>query len=302
MNSGIHLTHKPVGPTSFSFLQSLAHRAAASPTAKPGASAPGPRICHGGTLDPFASGLLLILVAPATKLFDYLHAVPKVYEATVRWSIETDNGDPHGRVIFEGDASSLTPERLDGALPTFIGWHDQTPHVTSAKRIAGERAYVKAHRGETFDMPPARVYLHEATWLSHDLPRASRIRIVCRGGYYVRALARDLGRSLGCGAHLTTLHRTAIGPWTDPGPGGDVHLQNRELLPWAPSRNLNDQEAGELRAGRTIEIGQILPPDWALPPGFPDPQPPIRAFHRERLTHLLRDADGRLKMLTYFPK
>src|SRR5687768_8486787 len=113
MIPGIHLTHKPVGPTSFSFLQSLAHPTPASAPAKPGASARGPRICHGGTLDPFASGLLLILVAPATKLFDSLHAVPKVYEATVRWSIETDNGDPHGRVTFEGDASSLTPDQLD---------------------------------------------------------------------------------------------------------------------------------------------------------------------------------------------
>ena len=296
MKPGIHLTHKPVGPTSFSFLQSQ--------MAKPGASAPGraPKICHGGTLDPFACGLLLVLVEPATRLFDHLHAIPKTYQATVRWGIETDNGDPNGRVTFEGDTSVLSPDRLDAALQAFVGWHDQVPHATSARRIAGERAYVKSHRGETFEMPPARVYLHEAAWLDHELPHHSRLRIVCRGGYYVRALARDLGRALGCGAHLTALYRSAIGPWSDPGPGGDVLLQNRELLPWAKSRNLTDQEVGEFRADRPIEIGQILPPEWRLPDGFPDPQAPIRAFHRDRLSHLLSEKGGRLKMLTYFPK
>src|SRR5262249_51095087 len=103
MNPGVHLLHKTVGPTSFSLVQSCISRL----TARPGRRAM--RICHGGALDPFASGLLLILVEPATRLFDYLHAVPKVYDATIHWGIETDNGDPHGRVIFTGDASSLTP-------------------------------------------------------------------------------------------------------------------------------------------------------------------------------------------------
>ena len=167
-----------------------------------------PRVCHGGTLDPFASGLLLILVEPATRLFDHLHAIPKVYEATVRWGIETDNGDPGGKVTFTGDASALNAAQLDAALATFVGWHDQIPHATSAKRIDGERAYLKAHRGETVVMPASRVYLHEARWLGHNLPGESRLRMIVRGGYYVRALVRDLGRMLGCGGHLSGLHRT----------------------------------------------------------------------------------------------
>jgi tRNA pseudouridine55 synthase len=195
MTPGIHLLHKPVGPTSFSLVQ------AAIKSVPPEHKAP--RICHGGTLDPFASGLLLILVEPATRLFNYLHDIPKTYQATVRWGVETDNGDPHGQVTFTGEASGLTPEKLESALAGFIGWHDQVPHPTSAKRIDGERAYVRAHRGETVIMPPTRVYLHEARWLSHDLPNTSRLELVCRGGYYVRALARDLGKLMGCGAHLT---------------------------------------------------------------------------------------------------
>src|SRR3954447_7837842 len=170
MSPGIYLVHKPVGPTSFSFLQSCIESATPPPEE-------GRRICHGGTLDPFACGLLLILVEPATRLFDYLHAVPKIYEATLRWGIETDNGDPLGRAISTGDASGLTPARLDEALTTFIGWHDQVPPATSAKRIDGERAYEKVQRGETVVMRPENVYLHEARWLEHDLPRQSTLRL-----------------------------------------------------------------------------------------------------------------------------
>jgi tRNA pseudouridine55 synthase len=258
------------------------------------------KLCHGGTLDPFASGLLLLLAGQATKLFDHLHAVPKVYETTVRWGVETDNGDPLGRVTFTGDASALLAQQLEEALAGFIGWREQTPHTTSAKRVGGERAYLKAHRGEVFEMSTSRVYLHEARWLEHHLPHHSRLRLATRGGYYVRALARDLGRLVGCGAHLAELHRAAIGPWTDPGEGRSVELRGRELLAWAMSRVLTDQEVGELRQGRTIPAGDVLPPDWALPPGFPDPQAPIRGLHLGRLAFLLRSSEESLRAMTAF--
>jgi tRNA pseudouridine55 synthase len=298
MTPGIHLIHKPVGPTSFARMRAYVE---GNPVA---AGKRELKVCHGGTLDPFASGLLLILVGPATRLFEHLHAIPKVYEATVRWGVETDNGDPLGRPTFTGDASALTPQQLDDALATFVGWHEQTPPATSAKRIDGERAYLKAHRGETVEMPSCRVYLHEAIWLSHDLPRESRLRMVVRGGYYIRALARDLGRRLRCGAHLTALHRTAIGPWLDPGPsatpGADrgVEVTGHGLLPWVSSRVLSDHEIGELRAGRTIPVGGLLPPEWSLPAGFPEPAAPVRGFHRDRLCFLLEPQDGQLRLLS----
>lgn len=294
MRPGIHLLHKPVGPTSFSIVKSCIDAArAAEPSRKP-------RICHGGTLDPFAHGLLLILAGEATKLFDHLHAVPKEYVATVRWGIETDNGDPHGKPVFAGDPSSLAPHQLDEALARFIGWQEQIPPATSNKRIAGERAYLKAHRGETVLLPPSRVYLHEARWLEHDLPRESRLRIVARGGYFVRALGRDLGRALGCGAHLATLHRTAIGPSRDPGAGQHVELHGLDLLPWCATRALSDQEVGELRQGRDIPAGELGEAGWKLPPGFPDPQAPVRAFHQSRLVFLLRADNSRLRAVTAF--
>lgn len=292
MSPGIHLFHKPAGPTSFSLVK------ACLATAPPREGRRGRRICHGGTLDPFASGLLLMLVEPATRLFDYLHAIPKVYEATVRWGIETDNGDPLGRTLFAGEPSRLTPTQLDDALASFIGWREQTPPATSNKRIDGERAYLKAHRGEAVTLPTSNVYLHEARWLSHDLPRESRLRLIVRGGYYVRALARDLGRLLGCGAHLSTLHRTAIGPWTDPGPDQTAEIHGRDLLPWAMTRILTDQDIGDLRQGRSIPAAPLLPADWPLPPGFPDAQAPIRGFHRERFCFLLSPREEKLTLIT----
>jgi len=295
MNPGLHLLHKPVGVTSFSVVQGCIEAVrAAQPNRRP-------RVCHGGTLDPFAHGLLIILVGSATKLFDHLHGVPKAYEATVRWGVETDNGDPLGKPTFTGDASTLTPQQLDEALEMFVGWHDQTPPATSAKRVGGERAYEKAHRGEEVVLPPSRVYLHEAQWLGHDLPRQSRLRIVARGGYYVRALARDLGRRLGCGAHLLTLHRSEIGPYRDPGPDLRTELHGRDLLPWSGIRLLTDQEVGDLRQGRHVPTGTLAPPDWPLPAGFPDPQAPLRGFHLGRLAFLLRQDGGRLRPEATFP-
>ena len=290
--ASIHLVHKPVGATSFSFVQSAIEAARAAQPQKR------PRICHGGTLDPFAHGLLLILHGPATKLFDHLHAVPKVYEATVRWGIETDNGDPLGKVTLTGDTSSLSENQLDDALATFVGWREQVPPATSAKRIGGERAYAKAHRGEPVELPPSRVYLHEATWLRHALPHESQLRLVARGGYYVRSLARDLGRLLRCGAHLTTLHRTAIGPWSDPGPDRTVELHGRELMPWAPMRVLDDQEVGALRQAGSIPIGKLLEPEWSVPDGFPDPEAPVRGFHLDRFAFLLRQGETQLHVLS----
>jgi tRNA pseudouridine55 synthase len=118
----------------------------------------------------------------------------------------------------------------------------------------------------------------------------------------VRSLARDLGRMLGAGAHLTTLHRTAIGPWNDPGPGRSLDVHGRDLLPWAATRELSDQEVGDLRQERTIPVGGLIAPDWRVPNGFADPEAPVRGFHRGKLVFLLREEDARLRALTELPR
>ena len=293
MKPGIYLAHKPVGATSFSLVQALMREVETA-----GLSRKQVPVCHGGTLDPFAEGLLPLLAGPATHLMEWLHAVPKTYEAEVVWGVETDNGDLLGRVVHEGNSSALTAETLNAALVPFLGWTEQVPPATSAKKVGGEPAYKKAHRGEAVELPPSRVYLHEARWLSHALPRTSRLRITCRGGYYVRALARDLGRALGCGAHLARLHRTTIGPWEDPGPEGRVGLHGAELLPWCASRSIAGDEVNDLKHGRTIARGELRPPQWPLPEGFPDPEAPVRAFQKGRLVALLREQEGALRVVT----
>lgn len=293
MKPGIYLTHKPVGVTSFSLVRGfMAEVEAAGLTRK---ALP---VCHGGTLDPFAEGLLLLLAGPATHLMEPLHAAPKTYEAEVVWGLETDTGDGGGQGVHTGDATRLTAPALDAALEAFLGWREQVPPATSAKKVDGEPAYKKAHRGEAVHLPPSRVFLHEARWLSHALPQHSLLRLTCRGGYYVRSLARDLGRALGCGAHLSRLRRTGQGPWEDPGPSGRVGLHGPEALPWCASRPIAGDEVNDVKHGRTLPLAGVRPPLWPLPEGFPAAGLPVLAVQRGRLVALLEEHDGALRTRT----
>ncbi len=293
---GIILAHKPRGATSFSLVEALKAQ-----TVTDGQIVP---ICHGGALDPFAHGLLLLLVGPATRLMDELHAIPKRYEAEIVWGAETDTGDAGGRVVTSGDASGLTAELLEARVRDLLGWQDQIPPMTSNKRVDGERAYLRAHRGETFSLPPSHVYLHEAAFTTHDLPRRSQLSLTCRGGYYVRSLARDLGRAVGCGAHLSELRRTEIGPWRDPGPGwrlsnplsnsvAALSIRGEALLPWLPSRQLTHAEANAVELRRAIPRGEIAPPLFGLPDGFPGPG----ATEHDRPAPIRGICDGQLRLL-----
>jgi tRNA pseudouridine55 synthase len=285
---GIHLVHKTVGQSSFDVIRGFKRRAFEAGQKKLA-------LGHGGTLDPFADGLLLVLAGQATRLMELLHPLPKTYVAELAWGVETDTCDLHGRPVSAGHSAQLTVAALEAALAPFLGWTEQVPPATSAKKIDGEAAYKKAHRGEVVLMKPSRVFLHSARWLEQDLPRRSTLELTCRGGFYVRSLARDLGRSLGCGAHLTALRRTAIGPWQDPGAGLEGHLVGADLLPWCPSRALSDEEADRLSHGRSIDPGDALPPAWALPAGFPDPGAPLGAMHAGRLVALLRPVEAGLR-------
>jgi tRNA pseudouridine55 synthase len=277
LEPGIHLLHKPAGPTSFAALQKVAPR--------------GLRSCHGGTLDPFASGLLLILVQPATQLFDLLHDIPKVYDVTIGWGVETENGDPTGAVVNQGSVDHLTTAAIEDAMQAHQGWHDQIPPTTSAKRIDGERAYLRAHRGEIFTLPPALVYLHSIEWLKHALPHNSRVRLTVRGGFYVRSLIRDVGRQLKSAAHVAALRRLSIGPYTDPGQG---RIISADPLPWMSTRQLIDEEVTALKAGQSIPTGSMLEPTWNPPPSFPPFKPYIRGVHDERFIFILEQQAERI--------
>jgi tRNA pseudouridine55 synthase len=288
VDSGIHLVHKTVGQSSFDVIRGFKRRAFEAGQKKLA-------LGHGGTLDPFAEGLLLVLAGQATRLMELMHPLPKTYVAEVAWGVETDTCDLQGKPLGDPVLPELSPGGLDAALAPFLGWTEQVPPATSAKKIDGEAAYKKAHRGEDVVMKPCRVFLLSARWLAHDLPRRSTLELTCRGGYYVRSLARDLGRALGCGAHLSALRRTAIGPWGDPGEGQERLLTGADLLPWCPSRQLTKEEADHLSHGRAIPTGDSLPATWAMPRGFPDPGAPLQAMHEGRLVALLKPSEDGLR-------
>lgn len=287
LSPGIYLAHKTIGLSSFDVVRNFKRAAAESGNNKN-------TLGHGGTLDPFARGLLLILSGQATRLMELIHPLPKVYEADIAWGTETDTCDYLGRVITEGGLHAVNEELLNVLIQQFLGWSEQVPPATSAKKIGGEAAYKKAHRGEEVVMRPSQVYLHEASWIGHNLPRLSRLKITCKGGYYVRSLARDIGRAVGCGAHLSGLHRTAIGPWLDPGEEYQVLVTGTDLLPWCRSRELNDIDAEHLAHGRPIDTGEISVGNYSLPRGFPDASAPIAAIFESKLVALLREKDGKL--------
>lgn len=232
------------------------------------------KVSHGGVLDPFAEGLVLVLVGAANRLFEGLHEAPKRYVAGVVYGVETDTGDGGGREVSRGDARVATAERVDAALKTFLGWSAQTPPATSNKRVDGERAWVRAHRGEVVSLPSQRVFCQSARRLDDG-----SLELVVRGGFYVRSLVTDLGRVLGCGAHVKTLVRSDIGPWQRDTP----MISGRAALPWLPSVDLSDAELGALRGGAPLPTRAVTPPEWPLPRGFPEPTFGVRAFHREKL-------------------
>ncbi len=168
------------------------------------------RIGHAGTLDPFATGLLVLMVGRATRLLPYIVGEPKRYRAVVRFGTETTTADLDGDVVATG--ARPTADAVLAALPALTGEVDQTPPVYSAKRIAGERAYDLARRGVEVEMRPVRVRVDE--WRPHGWSGDDfDVEVVCGGGTYVRSLARDLGRLVGSAAHLAALRRLQSGPF-----------------------------------------------------------------------------------------
>ncbi len=274
--SAVWLENKPVGVTSFDLVKAFR------------AEHQGPwplKVVHGGVLDPFAHGLVVLLVGAATRLFERLHEVPKEYLAEVQWGAETDTGDGGGVVVRE----AAVPPRAqwDEALLPFRGWTEQVPPATSNKRVDGERAYEKAHRGEAVMLPPSRVYLHRASWREHEDPSRGWLSLTVRGGFYVRSLVRDLARAVGSAAHVRGLERTQLGPWS--APATPRMLVGRDVLPWLPSEELTDELWGRVRRGETITVSRLEQPSWPFPPGFP-PAGGVRLFHQSRLVAVWSEA------------
>jgi tRNA pseudouridine55 synthase len=165
-------------------------------------------IGHLGTLDPFATGLLVLLIGRATRLATFLDTEPKVYEATITFGTETDTDDLTGTVIRT--AASPREAEVRSSLEKLTGTISQVPPAYSAKSVDGTRAYDAARRGEPLDLPAVDVTVHG--WDIRELNRDTLAAVItCSGGTYIRALARDLGRLASSAAHLSALRRTRVG-------------------------------------------------------------------------------------------
>ncbi len=194
---------------------------------------------HAGTLDPAATGVLLVCIGKATKLFDTLQTHDKEYVATVRLGIETDTYDAAGQELESRPVPPLTATDLDAALDAFRGEIQQVPPMYSALKRDGQPLYKLARSGQTVERAARTVTLRELELLQTDLPHL-RVRVVCTRGTYIRSLAHDLGTALGCGAHLESLERTRSGPYraVDALPLEELEAHPTEALdridPWQP--------------------------------------------------------------------
>lgn len=171
------------------------------------------RVGHAGTLDPMATGVLVVGIGRATRLLGYLAANDKEYDATMRLGVTTTTDDADGDDVARADASRITDDELANAVAGFVGDIDQVPSSVSAIKVEGVRAYKRARGGEEVQLAPRRVHVAELSVLSR-MRDCVDIHVTCSTGTYVRALARDIGAVLGVGAHLTALRRTRVGGFT----------------------------------------------------------------------------------------
>ena len=170
----------------------------------------GTKIGHAGTLDPFATGVLLLLVGRATRLCERLMDQPKQYEATVKLGATTATDDPESPEVIVPDVRPVERSQIEQVLPQFVGQIQQRPPAFSALKVGGRRAYDLARKGNNVMLEPRPVQVYCIELLEYDWPLA-RLRVDCGRGTYVRALARDLGQALQVGGYLTQLLRTRVG-------------------------------------------------------------------------------------------
>ena len=195
---GLLLVDKPSGPTSHDVVAQIRRRFRI------------PKVGHGGTLDPMATGLLVILLGKGTKISDRVMGHDKIYEGTFRLGVETDSQDADGQVVAEKDPAAVAVEAIVAQMQARLGDQMQLPPMVSAIKIAGVPLYKLARKGETVERQPRLIHVYRFELLEYAPPDV-RFVVECTKGTYVRTLAHDIGQALGVGAHLVALRRTRIG-------------------------------------------------------------------------------------------
>jgi tRNA pseudouridine55 synthase len=281
-DSGLLVVDKPAGWTSHDVVARVRRLAGTR------------RVGHAGTLDPMATGVLVLGVEKATRLLGHLTLHDKRYDATVAFGVTTTTDDAEGEVLATVPVEGLTLDAVRAAAAALTGEIDQVPPGVSAISVDGVRSYARVRRGETVELPARRVTVHAFDVLSVSGATAD-VSVHCSSGTYVRALARDLGAALGVGAHLTALRRTASGPYALPAPGLDDLDPARDLTPLAeaaraafPALDVDAETARLVANGVRVTVADV-------------PAAPFAVFGEGGLLALAEAGDdGRLRYLAVF--
>jgi tRNA pseudouridine55 synthase len=290
MNAGLVIVDKPAGWTSHDVVGKLRRLAGTR------------RVGHAGTLDPMATGVLVIGIDKATRLLGHLALTQKAYDATIRLGASTNTDDAEGETTATAPAAAVeavTDEALHAGIMALTGRIQQVPPQVSAIKVGGERAYKRARQGAALELAARPVTVDH--FAVHDVRRCDGLvdvdaSITCSSGTYIRALARDLGAALGTGGHLTALRRTRVGPYDLPMARTIAQLtEGLEVLPLAaavaaafPRRDVSADEAGKVAHGVRL-------PAVGLGPG------PVGVFGPEgTLVALVEESEGVAKSLAVF--
>ena len=218
------------------------------------------KVGHAGTLDPMATGVLVLGFGRATRLLGHLMLTEKAYVATVRLGVATSTDDAEGEVLATAPTDQVSEADVRAAVADLVGEIDQVPSSVSAIKVDGKRAYARVREGEDVELPARRVTIHEAAvgeFRRDGDALDFELAVRCSSGTYIRAIARDVGAALGVGGHLTALRRTSVGPFTLDHANTDLdHLTSMSIDQAArmafPVIDLDDAQATEVRFGRAL--------------------------------------------------
>jgi tRNA pseudouridine55 synthase len=272
------------------------------------------RAGHAGTLDPDATGVLVVAVGSATRLLPYLPTEPKIYAAHIAFGVATDTEDASGVITAQADASTLTLDALNSVLPRFIGQIEQIPPMVSAVHHQGRRLYELAREGITVERAPRAITIHslQASDFVPGERAEAALRVVCGGGAYIRTLCFDIGVALNLPAHMKSLIREAVGPFhlshaltldalVERGEGALESME--KALPFTVI-TVSDSDYENLRLGKAIPFPISAGEITSGADITRDPNDPLLAIysllHRERLLALARHNDGILQPFKVF--
>lgn len=195
---GLLVVNKPKGWTSFDVVAKIRNKLGVK------------KVGHTGTLDPMATGVLVLCLGKATKMAEQISAQDKEYVAEITFGATSNTDDAEGGLKETKNPKPLSQSEVETALRSFEGEIEQMPPQFSAKKVGGKRAYKLARQGKTVELTPSKITIHELELTGYQWP-ILKLRILCSKGTYIRAIARDLGQLLGCGAYLSALERTQVG-------------------------------------------------------------------------------------------